>query len=308
MTTPSRLTPAAALLALLAAAAGPSVADTPPANDGMRFVDASVQADDRHDLQALTTISLPVGEHAWVQAGGGTSHSEEPAGPRRPGILALAAGIAASAWQFTLGATRRSDASRYRQTDWASSLEWHHDGNMLGLDLTHRRSLASGTVTVANALGASTAVPAQARISGTGAGLHGTLAVNEHASVYAAVAGSHYRSGTQQAGTTSSGGPLASNPLLASALLGDTSVVNRDEAALDRSALVGATWRWSRAAVSAEYATGRVHDDAGTLRSVDVKAAIDVAPGWRVTPGLGRGTADQGGRATFASLSVTHAW
>ncbi len=310
MRTPPRPPSAVAAIALVAAvvASGASVADTPPANDGMRYVNASAQADNQHDLQALTTISLPVGEHAWVQATGGTSRSKEAGGDRRPAILALAAGAAGPDWQATLVATQRTDASRFRQTDLASALDWRHAGNDLGLDLTHRRSLASGSVEVANAFGGSTAVPVQARIAGTGVGLHGTLAVGEHASVYAAIARNHYRSSSQQAGAATSGGPLASNPVLAQALFGGTSVVNRDEVALDRSALVGATWRWSRAAVSAEYATGQVHDNAGTLRSVDVKAAIDVAPGWRVTPGLGRGTSEQGGRATFASLSVTHGW
>ena len=310
MTMPPRLPHAAATFALLAAvaASGASLADTPPANDGMRFVNAGVQADNRHDLQAVTTISLPVGEHAWVQAAGGKSRSDEAFGVRRPAILGLAVGAAGADWQATLGATQRADASRFRQTDWASALDWRHGADILGLDLTHRRSLASGSVEVAGALGASSSVPAQARLSGTGAGLHGTLAVGEHASVYAAVARNHYRSSTQQAGTTAPGGPLASNPVLAQALLGSTSVVNRDEVALDRSTLVGATWRWSKAALSAEVASGQVHDNAGTLRSVDVKAAIDAAPGWRVTPGVGRGSAEQGGHASFASLSVTYGW
>ncbi len=44
------------------------------------------------------------------------------------------------------------------------------------------------------------------------------------------------------------------------------------------------------------------------MRSLAVKAAIDVAPGWRLAPGLGRGTSEQGGHANFASLSATYGW
>lgn len=309
MTTSTRHPPVA-LIALLAAitASGASMADTPPANDGMRYVDASVQADNRHDLQAVTTLSLPVGDHAWVQAAGGRSRSAEPTAVRRPAVLGLAVGAAGAGWQATLGATRRADASRFQQTDWASTLDWRHGGNVLGVDVTHRSSRAAGSAEVTGAFGASSTVPLQARIAGSGGGLHGTLAVSERVSLYAAVARNHYRNSLQQAGTTPAGGPLASNPLLARTLFGNTSVVNRDEVALDRNALVGATWRGSTTALSAEVATGRVHDNGGTLRSVAVKAAVDVAPGWRVTPGVGRGTADQGGQATFASLSVTYGW
>ena len=285
MTTATRRPPVA-LIALLAAitASGASMADTPPAFDGMRYADASVQADDRHDLLAVTTLSLPVGEHAWVQAAGGKARSAEPAAVRRPAILGLAVGAAGAGWQATLGATQRT-ASRFRQTDWASTLDWRHGGNVLGVDVTHRSSRASGSAEAAGAFGASSTVPVQARIAGSGGGLHGTLAVSDHVSVYAAVARNHYRSSTLQGGTTTAGGPLASNPLLARALLGGTSVVNRDEVALDRNALVGATWRGSRTALSAEVATGQVYDGGGTLRSVAVKAAVDVAPRWRATPG-----------------------
>ena len=301
---------AAASITLLAfsMAPGASWADPPAANEGMRYVSVGAQADNQHNQQVLSTLSLPVGRHAWVQAGGGKSRSDQPAGGRRPGIFMGAAGVAGQALQLTLNTSRRGDGSRYQQTDWGSSLDWRHDGNDVGLDVTHRRSRASGTVAVSDAQGGSTLVPAQARVSGSGLGVHGALQVSEHLSVYAAAVRNHYKSTTRQTDPAIPGGLFASNPVLARALLGGSSVVNRDEAALDHDAQVGATWRWPKVAVSGEYTTGQVHDDAGAIRSVDLKAAIDVAPGWRVVPGLGRGTSGQGGHASFASLSATYGW
>ncbi len=189
-----------------------------------------------------------------------------------------------------------------------SSLEWRQDGNILGLDVTHRNSRASGTVAVADGQAGSTSVPALARISGNGVGVHGTLQATEHVSLYGAVARNHYHSTTQQTGPTAPGGLLGLNPVLERALLGGTSVVNRDEAALDHSAMVGASYRWDKVALSGEYTTGQVHDNGGAMRSVELKAAVDVAPGWRVAPGVGRGSSDQGGHANFASLSATYGW
>jgi len=303
---------AAAAVGLLALALAPSAAsaagaDTPPPNDGMRFVSAGAQADNRGNQQILSTLSLPVGQHAWVQAGGGKSRSDAAAGGRRPAIATAAAGVAGKSLQLTVNTSQRFDGSRYRQSDWGSSLDWRQDGNGVGLDVTHRRAHAAGTVAVADATGGSTIVPAQVRVAGTGFGVHGTLQASEHVSVYGAVARNHYKSSTQQAGATS-GGLLGSNPLLSRALLGGASVVNRDEVDLDHSAMVGATYRWAGVALSGEYSTGEMHDGGGAMRSVDVKAAIDVAPGWRVAPGVGRGTSDQGGHATFASLTATYGW
>ena len=304
---PTQTTAAIALLALALAPAA-TRAETPPPNDGQRYVSVGGQADNQHNQQVLSTLSLPVGQRAWVQAGVGKSRSDQATGDRKPRIVTGGVGVAGQAMQLTVNASHRADGSRYRQTDVGSSLDWRHDGNVVGLDVTHRNSRASGSVAVANGQGGSTTVPALARISGNGVGVHGTLQATEHVSVYGAVARNHYKTTTQQTDPAAPGGLLGLNPVLERALLGGTSVVNRDEAALDHSAMVGASYRWDKVAVSGEYTTGQVHDNGGAMRSVELKAAVAVAPGWRVVPGVGRGSSDQGGHANFASLSATYGW
>jgi len=300
----------AAVTALLALAASPwSVrADTPPSNDGMRYVSAGVQADGRGNQQILSTLSLPVGQHAWAQAGGGMSRGDAASGGRKPGIATAGVGVAGKSLQLAVSTAQRFDGSRGRQSDVGASFDWKQDDDGVGLDVTHRSARAAGPVAVPDGAGGSTLVPARARVAGTGVGVHGTLHVTGHLSLHGAVARNHYRSRTQQGDAASSGGLLGSNPLLARTLLGGASVVNRDEADLDHSVQVGATYRWDKVAVSADCMTGAVHDNGGAMRSVDLKAAIDVAPGWRVTPGVGRGSSGQGGYATYVSLAATYGW
>ena len=84
-------------------------------------------------------------------------------------------------------------------------------------------------------------------------------------------------------------------------------MVNRDEAALDHSAMAGASYRWDKVAVSGEFTAGQVHDNGGAMRSVELKAEVAVAPGWRVAPGVGRGSSDLGGHADVA-IAVGHLW
>jgi len=299
-------------LALLALALAPTLtyaqADTAPPNDGQRYVSVGAQGDSQHNREAMSTLSLPVGRNAWVQGGLGKARSDAAAGGHKPGIVAGAVGVAGRNVQLTVSASHRADGGAYRQTDVGSSLDWKQDGNDIGVDVTHRRSRASGNVASSSG---GTPQPTTARLAGTGVGVHGTLAATEHVSLYASTLRNHYKattSTTTQTAPTPSGGLFGSNPLLGRALLGGTSVVNRDEVALDNTTQVGATYRWTKVAVSGEYTTGKVHDGGGAMHAVDVKAAIDVAPGWRVTPGIGRGTGDQGGHATFASVSATYGW
>ena len=298
-------TPHAAAAIALSALAFVSVttrADEPAPNAGMRYVSAGAQADSQHNQEALAVVSLPVGQHAWAQAGGGQSHSDPRAGGYRPGIVTGALGVAGHGLQLTVSASHRADASRYRQTDRGSSLDWRRGGGNVGLDVSHRQQQAVGVVAMSNALGGSTAAPTMAKVAGTGVGLHGGLQLSEHVSVYGSAMRSHFRSSTEQVGTTTSGG------LLTRVLPGASSLVNIDEVALNRSAQVGATYRWAKVALSGEYTTGQVYDGEGAIHSVALKAAIDVAPGWRVAPGIGRGSSDEGGHANFASLSATYGW
>ena len=306
MKTPPRTPRAAPLIVAMAFTTmlGAARAETPAPNAGMGYVSVGAQADNQHDQQALAAVSVPVGRHAWVQAGGGQSRGADGAGGHRVGILTGGAGVAVKSVQLTLNTTRRAHASSYRQTDWSSSLDWRHDGGHVGLDVTHRRFSASSSATESS--GAT--VPVQAQLSGNGVGVHGGLDVSEHVSLYGSVARSHYKSTTRQGSAAAPGGLLGSNPMLARTLVGGSSAVNRDEAALDHSAQVGATWRWSQAALSAEYTIGQLHDNQGALRSIELKSVIDVAPGWRVAPGLGRGSSDHGGHETFASLSALYGW
>lgn len=294
-------TPLRAPLALLALAIASTAAraETPP-NDGMQYVSVGGQADNKHDQQALAALSVTVGQHAWVQAGVGKSRDSVAAGGRKPGIASVGVGVASQSVQWTANATHRADGGNYRQTDVASSLDWKHDGNVVGVDVTHRNSRATG-----NVASGSTTTPAQERVAGTGVGLHGTLQASERVSIYGAVLRNHYK-GTVTTTQTTPGTP--GGLLGLGSTLGSTSVVNRDEAMLDHSALAGATYRFDKVAVSAEYATGQVHDNGGALRSVELKAAVDVAPGWRLAPGVGRASNAQAGHATFASLSATHGW
>ena len=107
-----------ATIVLLAIAAAPIAhADTAPPNAGMGFVSVGGQADSQHNQQALATLSLPVGQHAWVQAGAGQSRDSRQAGGRRPGVVTGAVGVAGSSAQLTLNAAHRADGGKYRQTD-----------------------------------------------------------------------------------------------------------------------------------------------------------------------------------------------
>jgi hypothetical protein len=285
------LVPAVLLLAGLAAHA-----EEPAPNADKRALNLAVQRDGQRNQSAAAAVSLPVGEHAWVQAGVGQSRSRDAStgASARPGQVALGGGVAGKAWQASVNASQRRDGDRLRQTDLAAAVDWRPTENVtVGVDAAKRQGRARGTV--GNAA-------VEQRLRGHGAGVHGAIAVTPRLTVYAATLHNHYVTSTTQA--TGGGGLLAGVPLIGSRV----SAVNRDEAALDRSHQLGATYRVSdRVALNGEVMQDRVHDG-GTLRSVQMKAAISAGAGWTITPGLGRSRGPQGEHTNYGLLGASYAW
>jgi hypothetical protein len=298
----------ATLLALFATAA--AQADTWRAG-------ASVQRDARDNLLLVGTLQGPLQQQAWWRAGAGQSRNAQPALAHRAGLGSLAVGYGGDAWAAALQATHRRDGSRYRQTDTSATLEWRHALGSVGVDAAYRNAALEGTVATPTQ-GGTADVPVAQRIKGSGLGLHGALRLNPSFEVFAAAMRYDYNVTTRPNGAVSGAGgndPLAivssllGNPaLLASALQTRASAVSRDESALSRSAQLGAIYRWTNMALTGEYLADRVLDTPGTVHTMQLKAAFDLAPNWTVTPVLGRTRSDAYGSVGFGGLAVAYGW
>lgn len=278
-------------------------ADEPAPNAGKRSLNLAVQRDGQRNQSAAAAVSLPVGDRAWVQAGVGQSRSRDAVSGTvyKPAQLAVGGGVAGRHWQASVNASQRRDGSALRQNDVAAAVDWKPtDSVNVGVDATHRTARARGTL-AANGSGAATTV--EQRVKGQGVGVHGAIAVTPRLTVYGATIRTHYRATTTQA-APGNDGLLAGVPLLRQRL----TPVNRDEAALDRSHQLGATWRVSdRVALDGEVMQDKLHDG-GSLRSVQLKAAVDAGAGWTLTPGIGHSRGPQGESTNYGLLGASYAW
>jgi hypothetical protein len=285
--------------------AGLAHAEDAAPNADKRALNLAVQRDAKSNQSAAAAVSLPVGDSAWVQAGVGQSKSRDEASGTtyKPKQVSLGGGVAGKRWQAGVNASQRRDGDQLRQTDLAAALDWKPvDGVNVGLDATKRNARARGTVASTSG-GAAT--PVEQRVKGHGVGVHGAVAVTPRLTVYGATMHNRYQSTTTTQTSTGSGGLLAGVPLLQQAR---TSAVNRDEAALDRSHQIGATYRVSdRVALNGEVMQDKLHDG-GNLRTVQFKAEIAAGAGWTITPGVGRSRASNGVGTNYGVLGASYAW
>jgi hypothetical protein len=288
------------LLFVIVAAAGLAQADEPAPNADKRALNLAVQRDGQRNQSAAAALGLPVGQRGWVQLGAGQSRSRDAAGGegQRPRQLSVGGGVAGTAWQAGVTASQRRDGERLRQTDVAATVDWRPVETVsVGLTANRRHARARGTVAAGN--GAAT--PVEQRLRGHGVGVHGAVQLTPRLNVYGATMRNRYTTTTTQA---TGGGLLAGVPLLGPRV----TAINRDEAALDRSHQLGATWRaGERVALNGEVMQDRLHGG-GSLRSVQLKAAIDAGGGWTVAPGIGRSRGPQGEGTNYGLLGASYAW
>lgn len=301
----------------LAACLAASAAQAADPNADTRYLSVSTQRDARHNGSLLGTLSLPVGQRQWLQFIGGQTRVAQDAVPHRASVLGAGTGYVGDAWLASVGATHRRDGERYRQTDWVATVEWRDERFNIGLDGSYRDARQQGTVATPAPPSGTARVPVAQRVKGAGLGLHGGLMLGARTRLYVGAMHYNLRSQTRQNGSVSGGGNdpvgivgalLNSPSLLARALSTRASWVARDEVALSRSVQAGASYRFDQVALSAEYLGDQVLDAPGTMHTVQVKAALDLAPGWRLAPAVGRTRSDAHGGVNFGALSMTHAW
>lgn len=302
----------------LAGCLAASAAQPADPNAGMRNLTVGAQRDARHNQSLLGTLSLPVGQRQWLLFTGGQTRVAQDAVPHRASVLGAGTGYVGDGWLASVGATHRRDGERYRQTDWVATVEWRDERFNIGLDGSYRDARQQGTVATPTPPSDMAMVPVEQRVKGAGLGLHGGLMLGAKTRLYAGAMHYNLRSQTRQNGSVSGAGgndpagivgTLLGDPsLLARALSTRASLVARDEMALSRSVQAGASHRFDEVALSAEYLGDKVLDAPGTVHTVQLKAELDLSPGWTLAPAVGRTRSDGYGGVNFGALSVTHAW
>ncbi|MGM9482526.1 hypothetical protein ACS5PN_15145 [Roseateles sp. NT4] len=279
--------------------AGLAHAEETAPNADKRALNLAVQRDGQRNQSTAAAVSLPVGQNAWLQAGVGQSRSRDVVSDTtyRPKQASVGGGVAGKAWQAGVNVSQRRDGDRLRQNDVAVTADWKPaDGVNVGVDGVRRNARARGTTTSGGGT-----TPVEQRLKGHGVGVHAAVAVTPRLSVYGATLRNRYTTTTTQ--TTGGGGLLSGVPLLGQRV----TAVNRDEAALDRSHQLGATYRVSeRVALNGELLQDRLHDG-GNVRSLQMKAAVAAGAGWTITPGIGRSHGAQGG-GNYGLLGASYAW
>jgi hypothetical protein len=245
----------------------------------------SVQADEDGNRQGLSRLALPLGDHAWIQ--GSIGRTELASVPRDISTVGAAVGIGNQRVDAGVEFVRRTADDQWQQQDWAAALNWHGARGGVGAD-GFLRSAGSNKESAHS----------------QGFGLHGDLAFTPQAKVFGGVM--RYAYDFSASSTTAD-----SHTPLSSLLLGSTTALSsvwRDQAYIDRSYRIGASYRLQSAAVNAQYFRDRAANTGEALNTLQLQAEFLLAQQWLVSPLLGYSSGDSSRRSAYAGLSLGYMW
>lgn len=265
-------------------------------NSGMHSVSVDMAGDNAHNRQSLANLSLTVGDYWWAHLGIGKNKSASTsanindinATVVNPGI-----GVASQHWKFTLDYANRKDGDNFKQSDWTTSIGWHNEHFGAGIDGMKRSTESQTTVT--GQAGYITRMVNES-FDGNGVGLHVDVYVTERFDLFAGAMSYHY-------------GDVSTNrPVLSQLLYLSSSGITREQALLDSTYHLGATYQFDPVAFTARYINDRALDATNVTRTTQLNAAIFIGKHWTLTPLLGSSDSDQTGRVTFGGLSLSYDW
>lgn len=295
------------LMLTLNAAADDTKATSP--NAGMRYAAVNIQSDNENNRQFTGALSVTLGDHSWVQVGGGALHIQQQNDALNPSLISLGAGIAGQQLSASVNASQRKDGDKYSQQDWNGTLDWHNNKVGLGIDGLHRNMDLRSTAPTTNSQGTIANVPTSQTLNGYGVGMHAHINLTEQLIV--AVGGMHYNYDStthQNAGNAPGGSNTGLFNTILDPLSGKVSGVTREAAVLQHSWNAGIVYRLPKVALSAQYFNDKPIDNSDTLMTTELCAAIFIDEHWVLSPGIGYSTKNQSGGVTFGVLTARYGW
>jgi hypothetical protein len=263
----------------------------------------SVQADENDNQQWLGSVTLALGEHAWVQGALGTS--EFAAGAARD---TKTAGVAFGAGSRTVSTaiefSQRKGDGRFEQQNWAATFDWRGARGGLGADVFLRSATGESQATESGgAFGSPATTTVRESVDGKGIGLHGDFYVTAHASIFAGAMRYRYDFDVDAAA------PASTTPL--STLLGtrdQLAAVWREQAFIEQSYRLGGSYRFQNAVVTAQYFRDYAATTGEKLDTVQLQAGLPVAGHWLIAPMIGYSSSENAEQVTYGGLAMSFRW
>ena len=256
-------------------------------------VNGTVDEDD--NSSANFEFGLPIGRYAWLFAGGGQRESSSGSDDLSTDVWRLGGGLGNEHLELNASYVHRKDDS-FKQDDWLLSLDWRGSRGGMGADYFVRHSDAETTTSIRRRRLAPRSIRISESLDGEGFGAHGDIEVTEQVNVFASAMFYDYDD-------------VASNhPYLSRLLYLSGSGVTREEAFLDRSFGIGATYRFSSMSLTLQHWRDKAWQTEEVTDTTELSVLVLFGDHWSVAPSIGYSDGDIDGSVAFGVVTIGYNW
>jgi hypothetical protein len=286
------------LLIALASTAWSLRASAAEPSPHVHYAALSAELDDAESDNLHGELNLPLGRKGWVHLGLGSSTASIAQERIDSTFATIGIGLDTQRWELDAGHTYRKDSDSFEQHDLRGGARLRMPRVSLGVDLFYRTAEDETVTSVERRRLDPLQIRTVESIEGKGIGLNGSVDATARLRLFAAAMKYDYDIDVDAPAF------LARLPRLSLRISG----VTREEAYLDNTMHVGASYDFDRCSLTVRYTRDEVIDASQIIDTFDLTADIPVAERWALAPWIGRSSDDVLGDVAFAGLHVSVVW
>lgn len=288
----------AASLALSVALLGPWTHLGAAEDSGAYYAAVSAEVDDEDSSNLLGEFGLPLGRRGWMHLGLGSSTATLGSLQVDTTLASVNVGFDAERFGVEGGYAYRKDSDSFEQHDLRAGLRLLMARGQIGLDLFHRTAEDETVTSIERRRLDPLAIRIVEAVAGSGIGLNGAVDMTPRLRLFASGMTYDYDSDIE--------GPafLARFPRLALRL----SSVTREEAYLDNTMRIGATYRFDACSLTARYIRDEELDSAEITDTIEIAADISLGAQWALAPWIGQSSNQLDGDIAFGGVHISVIW
>lgn len=292
------LQPRPPLLAALALMAISPHLQAAELSSGVYYAALGADLDDADSHNFRGELGIPLGERGWAHLGLGSSTASIAQARTDSTFASIDMGLDTQRWELDAGYMYRKDSDSFEQHDIRGGARLRMPRGSLGVDLFYRTAEDETVTSVARRRLDPLQIRIVESIEGTGIGLNGSVDATARLRLSASAMKYDYDIDVDAPHF------LARLPRLSLRISG----VTREEAYLDNTMRIGASYDFDTCSLTARYTRDEVIDTSQIIDTFDLTADIPLGERWMLAPWIGRSSDDVQGDVAFGGVHVSVVW
>jgi hypothetical protein len=280
--------------ALVSAAGHCTEAAADDASARSRYVTLNVDGDEVQNRQSSIELGMPIGQYGTLHGSYGQNEADYAGEDLTTDVASIGLGASGEHVEFAIDYLHRADDAAFVQNDVIASLGWRGTLGGVGVDVFSRNADDETVASIQRRRRDPRIIRLVESVDGVGYGAHGDFDVTPELNLFASAMTYDYDRDTN-------------HPFLSARLFTVGSGLTRDQAFLDNTLGLGASYRFSLVSLTGQYFRDEALATSEITDTLELTAIILLGEHWSIAPRVGV-SKDERDSVVFGGVGMGFNW